>query len=99
MDTAKELQAKIIAMISNITDIKHLSAIHIDLQARNNIAAEGDETKLPWDNHLAKLREKTDFDYLIATQGVKKMSYEEIQELAGEIAWEQTTDELLAMLD
>lgn len=99
MVTARELQAKIIHLINGITDINQLQEIHIDVRSKLNVASNKDSLELPWKNAMVNIRNQITFEDLIEEQGEKSISYEELRNLADEIEWNCTLDEILEILD
>jgi hypothetical protein len=99
MDSAREIQTKIISLINNITDVNQLSAIHVDIQQKAQEVQEGNPEILPWQDSIAKIRDGISFEDLIKEQGQKSISYEEISKLSEGIRWENSLEELLEMLD
>ena len=99
MDSAREIQVKIINMINEITDVRQLSAIHVELQQKTQNIQVAHSEILPWHDVIAEIRERTSFDDLIKDQGEKSITYEQICQLAEGIEWEHDLEEILEMLD
>lgn len=99
MDSAREIQAKIINLINDITDVNQLSAIHVDIQQKTQDIQKGNAEALPWQDSIAEIRERISFEDLIKEQGQKTITYDEICQLSEGIEWEQSLEELLEMLD
>lgn len=99
MVTARELQAKIIHLISGITDIDRLEKIHTDVRSKLDLASNKDSQELPWKGAMVNIRDRVTFEDLIEEQGKKTISFEELRGLADEIEWNCTLDEILEVLD
>lgn len=95
MVTATELQTKIINLIRKSDDVEQLASIYRDVQSRVGEAAP---VALPWDAALVDIKPHLSFDALIEAQGEKSISFEEFRQLSEAVAWDDSLEDILALL-
>lgn len=101
MITANDIKINIINIISNINDVNKLEKIYQGIEEvtskpnqKNNLLK-----KPKLEDAIVEIREGVTYQQILAEQNYKPMSYEEFRELADQIEWEHSLDELLAVLD
>ena len=101
MITANDIKINIINIVSSIDDVNKLEEIY---QGIEEVASKSDQEislseKPKLSDAIVKIREGVTYQQILTEQNYKPMSYEEFRELADQIEWEHSLDELLAVLD
>lgn len=101
MITANDIKINIINIVSSIDDVNKLEEIY---QGIEEVASKSDQEinlseKPKLSDAIVEIREGVTYQQILAEQNYKPMSYEEFRELADQIEWEHSLDELLAVLD
>lgn len=93
--TANDIKMNIIKMITQINDISELERIY------SSIEKEVEETnkKLKLEDAIIELRENISYQEVLSEQNYQPINYQDFRELADEIEWEHSLEELLAELD
>lgn len=93
--TTNDIKMNIIKMITQINDISELERIY------SSIEKEVEETnkKLKLEDAIIELRENISYQEVLSEQNYQPINYQDFRELADEIEWEHSLEELLAELD
>lgn len=98
MNTVKELQHSLSQLIYSITDMKLLSEIKSTVDSFIKPSEERQED-LPWEKATLSMKSITSFDDVVAMQGDKKITFEELYPYIDESESEYSINDLLAALN
>ncbi|MEM8582845.1 MAG: hypothetical protein AAGF87_01185 [Bacteroidota bacterium] len=93
MQKANQIQLEIIDMIKSISDLDRLLDIHSSLQTKPQ--------KLPspaFEEAITEIRSGVTFEQELSNQKYVPITYDQFGAIAEKIQWEQSLDDLLAVL-
>lgn len=99
MNTAKDIKLSIINAVIHIDDYNQLKAIYENVERVGDKDNLSQAENLSLDEAIVDIREGVTIDDIVKEQNVKQISYKEIKEIAADMEWEQSLEELLAGID
>lgn len=90
-----DIKMSIINIISKIDDVDELERIHKELEKGEYTS----RNKPNIQDAIVEIKEGVSFKQILEEQNYKPISYEEFRNMADEIEWEHSLEELLAELD
>ncbi|MCG8327617.1 MAG: hypothetical protein MI974_08025 [Chitinophagales bacterium] len=96
-----DIRISIINLITKINDIEKLKLIHQQAEKLNKIPKEGNalELKPNYADSIVEVDEGVSFQQILNEQDYRPISYQKFREIADQIEWEHSLEELLDALD
>ena len=97
MNTAKDIRSDILEILIKVDDVKTLESIRYELEKiyKKNAGQEENIKAPAFMKGVKRIRENVTLEQIRAEQNYKPITYKEFREIADQIEWEESLEELL----
>ena len=100
MVTTNDLKIDIINLITKINDLEKLKLIYQEIEAVDShiVKTKGVEQSTDFKDAIVEIREGITFNEILMEQNYQPTTYKDFRDIADQIEWEHSLDELLVNL-
>ncbi len=97
MNTAKDIRSDILEILIKVEDVKTLESIRYELEKiyQKSIGRAEDKRIPAFMKGVKPIRENVTLEQIKAEQNYKPVTYKEFREVADQMEWEESLEELL----
>ncbi len=98
MDIAKQIRLEIVDILSKVDNVNLLKSVRqqLELLAQNVSSQQASQNSEPaFMNGVQPIRQNVSLEQMMKEQHYQPVTYEQFRQIADEIAWQESLDELL----
>lgn len=101
MISANDIKMNIIDIITRINDVNKLKQIYKNVEEVENIPVKRDhsDNRLDYREATVEIREGVSYEQILSEQDYQPISYLDFRNLADQIEWDHSLEELVEALD